>query len=154
MCEVLTEMFFLPIQLAIGLFIMYNEIGWSFLLGLGAMLFMSVLNFFIGKSSIKLQKLYMKEKDKRIKVTTEIFNSIKFVKVNAWEEYFYDKLNAQREKELAIQRRRIYISIVQITSIWFTPVLVINVTFMYFIYLGSVLTTEQAFVVIALFNIL
>ena len=55
---------------------------------------MSVLNFFIGKSSIKLQKLYMKEKDKRIKVTTEIFNSIKFVKVNAWEEYFYDKLNA------------------------------------------------------------
>ena len=55
---------------------------------------MSVLNFFIGKSSIKLQKLYMKEKDKRIKVTTEIFNSIKFVKVNAWEEYFYDKLDA------------------------------------------------------------
>ena len=94
MCEVLTEMFFLPIQLVIGLFIMYNEIGWSFLCGLGAMLFMSVVNFFIGKNSIKLQKLYMKEKDKRIKFTTEIFNSIKFVKVNAWEEYFYDKLNA------------------------------------------------------------
>ena len=94
MCEVFTDIFFLPIKLVIGLFIMYNEIGWSFLLGLGAMLFMSVLNFFIGKSSIKLQKLYMKEKDKRIKVTTEIFNSIKFVKVNAWEEYFYDKLNA------------------------------------------------------------
>ena len=94
MCEVLTDMFFLPIKLFIGLFIMYNEIGWSFLVGLMAMLFMSVLNFFIGKSSIKLQKLYMKEKDKRIKVTTEIFNSIKFVKVNAWEEYFYDKLNA------------------------------------------------------------
>ena len=54
MCEVLTDMFFLPIKLFIGLFIMYNEIGWSFLLGLGAMLFMSVLNFFIGKSSIKL----------------------------------------------------------------------------------------------------
>lgn len=72
---------------------MYNEIGLSFLLGLGAMLFMSVLNFFMGKRSIRLQKLYMKEKDKRIKITTEIFSSIKFVKVNAWEEYFYDKLN-------------------------------------------------------------
>ena len=94
MCEVFTDMFFLPIKLVIGLFIMYNEIGWSLFFGLGAMLFMSVLNFFIGKSLIKRTKLYMKEKDKRIKFTTEIFNSIKFVKVNAWEEYFYDKLNA------------------------------------------------------------
>jgi len=29
----------------------------------------------------------MKEKDQRIKITTEILSSIKFVKVNAWEEY-------------------------------------------------------------------
>ena len=29
----------------------------------------------------------MKEKDQRIKITTEIFSTIKFVKVNAWEEY-------------------------------------------------------------------
>ena len=35
----------------------------------------------------------MKEKDARIKITTEIFSIIKFVKVNVWEEYFYDKLN-------------------------------------------------------------
>lgn len=35
----------------------------------------------------------MIEKDKRIKITNEIFGQIKFVKVNAWEEYFYDKLD-------------------------------------------------------------
>jgi hypothetical protein len=53
----------------------------------------------------------MKEKDKRIKITTEIFGTIKFVKVNAWEEYFYDKLNAQREKELAIYKKKFALSI-------------------------------------------
>ena len=61
---------------------------------------MGIINFMIGKRRVKIQKLNMVEKDLRVKITTEIFSSIKFVKVNAWEEYFYDKLDAQREKEL------------------------------------------------------
>ena len=44
----------------------------------------------------------MVEKDKRVKIATEIFSSIKFVKVNVWEEYFYDKLDVQREKKLEV----------------------------------------------------
>ena len=53
----------------------------------------------------------MKEKDKRVKFTTEIFSCIKFLKVNAYEEYFYDKLNEQREKELNIMKKKYYISL-------------------------------------------
>lgn len=38
----------------------------------------------------------MKRKDKRMKATNEVFSNIKFVKVNAWEEYFYNKLDLKR----------------------------------------------------------
>ncbi len=34
----------------------------------------------------------MKEKDQRMKVSNEIFSSIKYIKANANEEYFMDKL--------------------------------------------------------------
>lgn len=42
----------------------------------------------------------MKSKDKRMKTTNEIFSSIKFIKVNAWEEYFYEKLDVKRMDEI------------------------------------------------------
>ena len=42
----------------------------------------------------------MVEKDERMKITTEIFNAIKFIKANAWEEYFYDKLDTKRNDEI------------------------------------------------------
>lgn len=71
---------------------MYNEIGISFLLGMGAMFLVGSFNFILGKLYTKYQKQLTQEKDKRIKITTEIFNSIKFIKVNSWEEYFYDKV--------------------------------------------------------------
>jgi hypothetical protein len=38
----------------------------------------------------------MTAKDERMKVTTEIFGAIKFIKANAWEEYFYNKLDTKR----------------------------------------------------------
>ena len=83
---------YLPLQLIIGLIIMYNEIGISFFLGMSAIIIVGGFNFILGKLYTKYQLIHTKEKDKRIKITTEIFNSIKFIKVNSWEEYFYDKV--------------------------------------------------------------
>lgn len=48
----------------------------------------------------------MKEKDERMKISTEIFNAIKFIKSNAWEEYFYDKLDNKRKNELSLISKR------------------------------------------------
>lgn len=38
----------------------------------------------------------MKAKDERMKTSTEILGAMKFIKSNAWEEYFYDKLDSKR----------------------------------------------------------
>lgn len=48
----------------------------------------------------------MKAKDERMKVTTEVFNAIKFIKANGWEEYFYDKLETKRQSELFYVSRK------------------------------------------------
>lgn len=34
----------------------------------------------------------MKKRDERMKLTTEILNGIKFIKMNGWEEYFLQKV--------------------------------------------------------------
>jgi hypothetical protein len=38
----------------------------------------------------------MIEKDKRTKATNELFSSIKFIKMNALEEYFIDRVDKFR----------------------------------------------------------
>ena len=40
----------------------------------------------------------LKAKDERMKITEEILEIIKFIKVNAQEKYFFNKLNVKREK--------------------------------------------------------
>lgn len=41
-------------------------------------------------------------KDRRIRLASETFEAIKFIKANAFEEHFYDRIDKLREKELKI----------------------------------------------------
>ena len=52
----------------------------------------------------------MKEKDKRIKMMTELLRGIQIIKMAAWEESFMQKINAVRKKELTIMRKAAYIT--------------------------------------------
>ena len=61
----------------------------------------------IKKKFIKNQKELMKIKDKHIKWANELFSLIKFIKINALEEFFISKLNTLSESEIAILRSRL-----------------------------------------------
>lgn len=67
---------------------MYYYIGISFLAGLIAIFFTSGMNYLIGKFNWRLNKKIMEAKDKRTRATNELFSSIKFIKINALEEFF------------------------------------------------------------------
>lgn len=48
----------------------------------------------------------MVRKDQRMMISSETYSSIKFIKANAFEEHFYDKIDKLREKELTIIFKR------------------------------------------------
>ena len=96
----------------------------------------------------------MVSKDKRTKNTNELFSSIKFIKMNALEEFFMGRLNKSREKEIKILKSRFMYNGLSIMSIWISPVLVVNATFAMYILLGNNLNAGDAFAMISLFNIL
>ncbi|EAS00380.2 ABC transporter C family protein (macronuclear) [Tetrahymena thermophila SB210] len=145
---------FLPLQLGFGIYLMSDIIGISFLFGVGVMLLMGFINFLIGRFSLKYQKLFMKEKDDRMKITTEVFNAIKFIKANAWEEYFYDKLDLKRQKELSLVAKKFICGSMSIFSLWITPMLIINATFAGYVLLGNQMTPVKAFTIISIFSVL
>lgn len=93
----------------------------------------------------------MKAKDDRTKQANELFSSIKFIKVNAFENYFIDKLLALREKEMQVLKSRFLIGCFNVLLLWLSPMLIINATFAMYVLLGNDLTPSNTFTLISLF---
>lgn len=77
---------------------MYSFIGLSFLSGFGIIIIVMMCTFFASKIASKGNDVLLKKKDARLKVTEEIFNIIRFIKINAMEKFFFRKLNDKRNE--------------------------------------------------------
>lgn len=109
---------------------------------------------FISKKLAKIQKELMKVKDKRINKTTEAFEGIKLIKLQAWEHSFLERIAGIRCSEVSVLRRFVTWNMIS-SAVWdATPYLVSIITFGIYILAGNTLTTSIAFTSISLFNIL
>lgn len=57
----------------------------AFLSGFAVILLASILNMLVSKKNSEFQKSIASSTDERMKSTNEVFNNIKFIKVNVWE---------------------------------------------------------------------
>ncbi|CAK67068.1 unnamed protein product (macronuclear) [Paramecium tetraurelia] len=143
-----------PIQLIVTIYLMFVYIGLSFLGGFGIMLLTAVWNTMIGKFLMKYQQTMMKEKDKRTNCANQIFSQIKFIKINAFEEFFREKLFKLRKAEINITRKRYFGTAFYIFSVWLSPLLILCGTFLMHILLGHQLSAGSTFAIISLFQML
>ena len=71
---------------------MYYFIGVSFLSGVGVLILTSICSFITSKKSYEFNKVLLKKKDERMKVTQEMLDIIRYLKINAMEKFFYNKV--------------------------------------------------------------
>ena len=93
----LTALIFTPFQIVVGLILLYNYIGAVTFVGVGVMLFIMGFTLIFTKIAASANDELLKAKDGRMKVTEEIIQIIKFIKINALEKFFFQKLNRKRE---------------------------------------------------------
>lgn len=65
----MVALFFTPIQICIGLYLLYIYIGPSFLVGTGVMITLMIFTLFFSKVASKQNDKLLKAKDKRMKAT-------------------------------------------------------------------------------------
>ena len=92
----LTSILYTPLQILIGIWLMYKNIGLSFCAGLGIMVLMIGVTFILAKMISRINETTLKCKDQRMKVTEEILDIIRFIKINAIEKYFFKRLDDKR----------------------------------------------------------
>ncbi|CAD5111037.1 DgyrCDS388 [Dimorphilus gyrociliatus] len=144
----------LPFQIAVSLWLLYLQVGVSFLAGLAFAILLIPINRYLANAIGRLSNDMMNHKDARVKLMSEILHGIRIIKFYAWEDIFSDKINNLRSKELKSLKGRKYLDAFCVYFWATTPVLISILTFTTYAISGHELTAARVFTSLALFNML
>nr|XP_023012681.1 probable multidrug resistance-associated protein lethal(2)03659 [Leptinotarsa decemlineata] len=88
------------VQTCIACYLLYSKIGYLSFIGTGVFLSAIPLQVYIGKYITKLRLETGEKTDERLQVTQEVLSTIKTIKMYTWEQYFKEKINQARRKEM------------------------------------------------------
>ncbi|EGC39074.1 hypothetical protein DICPUDRAFT_148191 [Dictyostelium purpureum] len=89
-------------QIIVCIVLLYQEIKWVTFIGFGFMVLCIPLNGISAKGLLEVRKILVGVTDGRMKITTEILQSIKIIKLYAWEDSFAKKILEKRQKEVEL----------------------------------------------------
>lgn len=145
----------MPVQIIMGVILLYYLLGDSALIGAGVILLLAPVQYLIATKLADTQKSTLDYSTDRLKKTTEILKGIKLLKLYAWENIFCDRVEETRGKELnSLKTFALYTSM----SIFMNaaiPIAAVLATFVTHAYIEEVrLSPAKAFASLALFHIL
>ncbi|XP_077376249.1 ATP-binding cassette sub-family C member 12 isoform X2 [Festucalex cinctus] len=127
-------------------------LGTTALMGVGTYLVFVPLQFFLAKLINTFRHKAILLTDSRVRTMSEILNSIKLIKMYAWEESFEKKVAELRQTEKNYLRMASYIQNTNTSITSIIPTLATVLTFMLHTLLGWKLNINEAFTTIAVFN--
>ncbi|KAL6469214.1 hypothetical protein MHYP_G00227380 [Metynnis hypsauchen] len=148
------EVWSLPFQFALALYLLYLQVGVAFLGGLGVAILLVPLNKFLAARILENNKHMLAHKDSRVKLMTEVLFGIRVIKFYNWEQHFTQKINESRKKELSHLKSLKYLDAVCVYTWAALPVVISILTFVTYVLLGNSLTAAKVFTTLALVGML
>ncbi|XP_070762761.1 ATP-binding cassette sub-family C member 12 [Enoplosus armatus] len=127
-------------------------LGYTALTGVFTYIIFAPIQFFLAKVIHRLRWKAMLITDRRVRTMNEILNSIKLIKMYAWEDSFEEKIAALRENEKKELQKVSYVQNANTSITSIIPTLATVLTFIVHTLLGLRLNTPDAFTTIAIFN--
>uniref|UniRef100_A0A8B9J7H5 ATP-binding cassette, sub-family C (CFTR/MRP), member 10 n=1 Tax=Astyanax mexicanus TaxID=7994 RepID=A0A8B9J7H5_ASTMX len=148
------EVWSLPFQFALALYLLYLQVGVAFLGGLCVAVLLVPLNKLLAARILENNKQMLIHKDSRVKIMTEVLFGIRVLKFYNWEEHFTQKINESRKKELSHLKALKYLDAVCVYTWAALPVVISILTFLTYVLLGNTLTAAKVFTTLALVGML
>uniref|UniRef100_A0ACB8GBZ2 Uncharacterized protein n=1 Tax=Sphaerodactylus townsendi TaxID=933632 RepID=A0ACB8GBZ2_9SAUR len=153
-CLSFHELWSLPFQFAITLYLLYQQVGIAFLGGLALALLLVPVNKVIANRIMENNKEMLKHKDSRVKLMTEFLCGMRVIKFYTWEQHFGTRVYGYRAKELKSLRAIKYLDAVCVYLWAALPVVVSIVIFITYVLLGHQLSATKVFTALALVGML
>uniref|UniRef100_A0A3Q2Q4P1 ATP-binding cassette sub-family C member 5 n=1 Tax=Fundulus heteroclitus TaxID=8078 RepID=A0A3Q2Q4P1_FUNHE len=129
-----------------------HVLGYTALTGVCIYVLFVPIQFLLAKLINKFRWKAMQITDNRVRTMNEILNSIKLIKMYAWEESFEKKIAGLRKKEKKQIQLVSYIQNINTSISSIVPIVATVLTFLVHTLLGLPLNTADAFTTIAIFN--
>ncbi|KAK0424582.1 hypothetical protein QR680_008734 [Steinernema hermaphroditum] len=147
-----------PPTIIVGVVMLYNVIGVATFVGFGILvLLIAPASYYISQLSGRYEDERMEIRDERVKMTNEILNGMKVVKMHAWEESLKLVVEKLRDKELGLMAKMAYMTAFLHGCYGCINLFVTGSAFAFYVLIdpvNNVLTPQVAFVALSLFKIL
>lgn len=148
------ELWSLPLQILLALYLLYTQVGPAFLAGLAVSLALIPLNRLLAQRIQAASGRMMAAKDARMALMSQLLGGMRAVRMMAWEGVLSQRLDAARADELLGLATRKYLDALCVFFWAATSLLFSLLTFSLVVLGGNVLTPQAAFTSLALFNVL
>jgi ABC-type multidrug transport system fused ATPase/permease subunit len=142
----------MPLLLVAYNYILYKYIGLAYTIGVVVMIISLIINYYYRTQFSKYLKLHMKKTDLRMKVTTEMLNNLKAIKLNGWDDVALAKIQEARGEELEALGLRYYVTTISQTLLWFAPIAMSVASIGLYQYLNKDFKIEDIFTSLGIFT--
>lgn len=154
LCASFHDIWSLPLQMGVALFLLYTQVKFAFLAGLAVIVLLIPVNRWIAGKISTASQLMMKQKDERVRKIGELLMYIRTLKMYTWEHLFAARLMETREHEVKHLATRKYLDAWCVYFWATTPTLFSLFTFGVYVLLGYSLDAATVFTSLSLFNML
>lgn len=141
-----------PVSIGVYIYLLFKFFGISFLSGMFLLIIFIFISYNRHKKYQILDKEMLEKKDKRMKVTTETFDTIKLLKLYNWENEFMNRILQARNEELVVFKKELNLSVFGIVAYWSAPMIASIVTIGLYQYLNSTIMIGNILIGLTIFN--
>ncbi|KAK2508352.1 hypothetical protein MC885_011599 [Smutsia gigantea] len=148
------EIWGLPLQLTITLYLLHQQVGVAFVGGLILALLLVPVNKVIATRIMASNQEMLQHKDVRVKLMTELLSGVRVIKFFGWEQALEGRVEACRAQELERLRVIKYLDAACVYLWAALPVVISIVIFITYVLMGHQLTATKVFTALALVGML
>ncbi|KFB46271.1 hypothetical protein ZHAS_00014256 [Anopheles sinensis] len=142
-----------PVELVIVAVLVYLEIGWAGLIGIGFLLLFIPIQAWLGKRSARYRLATALATDERVRFTNEILRGIQVIKMYVWERPFEQIVHRLRRKEIQALRGSAFIKSA-LFALRIVPKVSIFLTLVSYVYFDNALTARRVYMLISFFSVI
>ena len=102
-----------PIKVGISVYFLFKLLGYRFFYAIIALIILMILILLLQVIYVKNLKILLKYKDNRMKIVTFVFEMLKNIKLNGWDEEFINRIKLKRDDELLYTKKNLNIEIIR-----------------------------------------
>ncbi|XP_053212746.1 ATP-binding cassette sub-family C member 4-like [Panonychus citri] len=146
------SVFMAPCEAIVISVILFNSLGYPYIIGLVLLLAFVPLQATIGRAFGAVRRKTAKWTDQRIRIMSEIISGMKVIKLYAWEKPFADMIAKIRRSEIMQIRKSCSLRAINFTLMFVTTKTILFAVFITYVLTGHELTAKNVFVTTAFFN--